>query len=433
MTLDIALIVGRYSGQRGQAQAVAVDLRIGSALSFVAQRGVSLVELMVALTIGMVVLLAISVLFSQISTGFRSSDAGARAVENGNFGIRVIGEDLRMAGFVGLFNDPARVGLARSNMISGTSSENCGSANWPFQLVRQTSGTVGYVEHFPSPGALSCIPAGSFSTSSPALVVRRASGVEASAADLTSNNLFIQSSQAGAIIFMGKDYTSQVKGADRHQQVCRFYSSGTAGSDCKNPVASALCKGPTTGVNAGTGSAFLCDAPIFQYFAHVYYVRPCSRPAGTTCAATDDGGQPIPTLVRRQLANTDPATFIETPIAEGVERMALSFGIDSDEDGIPDAYTSCPLSSSDPTKCDASKLPAGYIVTPDDLGTAVTVRISLLMRTSKQESNYDDSSVTYTLADGTSFNCGTSSSVPCKYRRYVMSDTVQLKNYVFRR
>ena len=405
MTLNIALPVGKCSGQGGQAQAVAVDLRIGSAFSFVTQRGVSLVELMVALTIGMVVLLAISVLFSQISTGFRSSDDGARAVENGNFGIRVIGEDLRMAGFVGLFNDPVRVELARTNMISSTSSENCGSSNWPFQLINQTNGKVGYIEHISSPGSLSCIPAGSFSTRSPALVVRRASGVEASAADLTSSNLFIQSSQAGAIIFMGKDYASQVKGADRHMQVCKF----VPGAGACTPTAT--CKCPDSGVNANKGTVSLADAPILQYFAHVYYVRPCSRPAGATCAATDDGGQPIPTLVRRQLANTDPATFVETPIAEGVERMTLSYGIDGNGDGVPEGYTSAPT----------------------DLGTAVTVRMSLLMRTRKPESNYDDSAVTYTLADGTTFNCGASGSTPCKYRRYVMSDTVQLKNYVFRR
>ena len=405
MRSNLAIAALRRFTKSEQSQAVAVDARTASVLTLITQRGVSLVELMVALTIGMVVLLAISVLFSQISTGFRTSDDGARAVENGNFGIRVIGEDLRMAGFIGLFNDPVRVELARTNMISGTSSENCGSANWPFQLINQTSGKVGYVEHISNPGSLSCIPTGSFVSSSPALVVRRASGVQASATDLTSSNLFIQSSQAGAIIFMGKDYASQVKGADRHMQVCKYVPGVGA---C---TSTATCRCPDSGVNANKGTVSLAEAPIFQYFAHVYYIRPCSRPAGTSCATTDDGGQPIPTLVRRQLSNTDPATFVETPIAEGVERMTLSYGIDGNGDGVPESYTSAPT----------------------DLGTAVTVRMSLLMRTRKQESNYDDSAVTYTLADGTTFNCGASGSTPCKYRRYVMSDTVQLKNYVFRR
>ena len=50
------------------------------------------------------------------------------------------------------------------------------------------------------------------------------------------------------------------------------------------------------------------DMEMFEYRAHVYYVRPCSRPAGgaTNCTgANDDDGHPIPTLVRQELVGRD--------------------------------------------------------------------------------------------------------------------------------
>jgi type IV pilus assembly protein PilW len=390
----------------GIQQTVTVNLNIEQNLRYFANRGFSLIELMIALAIGSLIALAISILFFQVFSGFRTTDDAARAVEGGKFGLRVLTEDLRMAGFVGLFNDPARVELARTDMISSASADNCGNNTlWPFQLINTATNQLGFIEQIATPSSLPCISATGFVAGSPALVIRRASGMQATAADLTTNNLFIQSSQSGAIIFMGKDYATNVKAADRHLKVCSYQASGAA---CTNVGA---CKCPTTGVNAGKGVVTLADAPIFQYLAYVYYIRPCSRPAGATCAATDDEGAPIPTLVRRQLSNTDPAVFIETPIAEGVERMTLAYGIDSNDDGVPDSYSSAPA----------------------NIGNAMTVRLSLLLRTRKIDNNFTDTS-TYTLADGTNYQCATAvPAVSCKLQRFLVSDTIQLKNYAIRR
>ncbi|MER2513236.1 MAG: PilW family protein [Nitrosomonas ureae] len=368
-------------------------------------KGFSLIELMVALAIGTLIALAISTLFFQVFSGYRTTDDAARATEGGKFGLRVLGEDLRMAGFVGLSGDPARVELAKTTMIGAASADNCGNQLWPFQLINQTTNQVSYIEQYPTPSSLPCISATGFVAGNPAVVVRRASGVQATANDLTTNNLFVQSSQSGAIIFMGKDYATDVKGADRHLQVCKYEASAAACTDIGN------CKCPKTGVNANKGVISLVDAPILQYLVYVYYIRPCSRPAGSTCTATDDGGNPIPTLVRRQLSSTDPAVFVETPIAEGVERMTLSYGIDANNDGVPDTYSSAPA----------------------DLGNAMTVRLSLLMRTRKIENDFTDTA-TYTLADGSTYQCATAvPAVSCNHHRYLLGDTIQLKNYAIRR
>lgn len=373
-------------------------------------KGVSLVELMVAIAIGLVISLAVTILFSQVIFGFKRSDEGSRVLENGNFAIRILGEDLRMAGYMGLFDDPARVELAKAGMISTSADQNCGATNWALPYDA-TSRTVRYIEQL-APSAVACIPSGGFDSNSNALIVRRASGIEmprdssgavaSFAAD--DNNLYVQSSHTGAIAFMGKDYTSQVKGADRHMRICTYKPGAGACVDNDG------CSCPKTGANANKGSVALAEGPVNPYLAHVYYVRPCSRPAGTTCAATDDNGQPIPTLVRRQLSNTDPITFVEVPIAEGVERMAFSWGIDTNNDGAPDRYVPTPNAA--------------------QLSTAVTVRMSLLLRTRQMEQGEVDSGTTYTLADGNSYTC---SGAGCRYRRYMLTDTVQLKNYAIRR
>ena len=388
------------------------------------QHGLSLVELMVALAIGTLIALAISTLFFQVFSGSGTADDTARASEAGSFGLRILSEDFRMAGFVGLIDDGSKIDLVRSSLVSGAATDNCGNPKW-FLPLNEATNRIVYIEHFTNPSDLPCIAAANHVAGSPAIVLRGASGTQARPADFATNKMFLQSNQAGGIVFQGADYAGNVKGAGRHTRICRYTPGAGA---CADTADEPPCRCPTTGVNAGKGSVALVDAPIFAYHTNVYYIRPCSRPAGATCTAADDNGQPIPTLVRRQLSeNTDPATFVEVPIAEGVERMSVSYGIDTNLDGVPDFFTNNKTI---------------FTPTSPNLSDAITIRISLLMRTRKPENNYDDSVNTYTLADDDptdptdSFNCGPPgppTSPLCRYHRYILTDTVQVKNNAFRR
>lgn len=364
----------------------------------VPQRGVSMIELMISMAIGLVIMLAVFMLFSRISFSARNTDDAGRAMENGHFAMRLIGEDLRMAGFIGMSNDPARVEVARASIISGTASANCGSQGWPLQMLSATN-QLAFVEYYPNLSTTnpisSCLTSTMFQANSPALVIRRATsdtvrdqnnnGSLAEDFDAADNQIYLQSNHQGALVFMGKDYQTNIRGANLHKTILRTTWAGSV------------------------ATTVTVDAPVFRYGAYVYYIRPCSRPAGTTCAASDDNGSPIPTLVRLQLSNQDPAGFVETPVAEGVERIALMFGIDTDNNGTPDTYTA----------------------TPADMGQVMTARISLLLRTSTSVAGHDDSVFTYTLANGATFTCAGATN--CSYRRFLFNDTIQLKNYVYRR
>lgn len=357
--------------------------------------GFSLVELMVALAVGLLILLAVSTVFVQISQGARSSDEGSRALENGNFALRILGEELRLSGFYGLTNSPASMDLARTDMVATGASNNCGDTNWPFPINSNPS--IQYVDNANVTTAIPCVPATSLAANSPALVVRHATGRVATAADLASNALFIQSSPKGSIAFMGSDYEALVKNAERGTSVCR-YEPGTGTCTDPAPVGEMRCFCPKTGTNANKGSVTIAEGPIHEYVARTYYIRPCSRPAGATCAAGDDGGQPIPTLVRRQLDNTYPAaSFVEVPVAEGVERMVVSFR--------------------------TSTGGAANI----DLSDAVTARISLLIRSRKPAGNQVDNGLSYSFEDGTTYTCAGNA---CNYKRYLLTDTIALRNGV---
>jgi type IV pilus assembly protein PilW len=75
------------------------------------QHGLSLVELMVALTIGLFLTAGIIQLFIGTNQTYRFNESMARLQENGRFALEILSRDLRMAGFVGCVkpNNPSVV------------------------------------------------------------------------------------------------------------------------------------------------------------------------------------------------------------------------------------------------------------------------------------------------------------------------------------
>jgi len=65
------------------------------------QRGFSLVELMVAMTIGMIVLAGVAYLYVESRQSFRSMDNLSRMQESARYALEIISRDIRMAGYRG--------------------------------------------------------------------------------------------------------------------------------------------------------------------------------------------------------------------------------------------------------------------------------------------------------------------------------------------
>lgn len=100
--------------------------------------GLSLIEIMVALAIGSLLLLALVQVFAASRTAYQLSTGLARTQENGRFAIDILQRDIRMAGHMGCVNDqsrflPANVTASRPALISSflTPDQQFGTAVSP--------------------------------------------------------------------------------------------------------------------------------------------------------------------------------------------------------------------------------------------------------------------------------------------------------------
>jgi type IV pilus assembly protein PilW len=66
----------------------------------------------------------------------------------------------------------------------------------------------------------------------------------------------------------------------------------------------------------------------FPYRIEIYYVRKCSTPIGGACTAASDNGNPIRTLWRRRI--DDSGNFVLEPVVEGIDHLQFEYGLASD-------------------------------------------------------------------------------------------------------
>jgi type IV pilus assembly protein PilW len=357
------------------------------------QAGLTLIELLVALTLGLFLSLGLVIMMGDSSRTFKIQDDYARMQESAVSALRYLSDTLRHAGFYGFAGETL---LLTEYVSIGAVGNDCSNV-----AVGNTFATDRPLFGFDSVAAppVPCILAENFRNPSSVLVARLGSGVplrdldndgrfddDTGAEPGFATTLYVQSDANTGFIFRGSDFAALV--ADPVNRVKQFANGN--------------------------------QIPVFPYQMHVYYVRPCSRPtgAGGRCQATDDAGQPIPTLVRQELRG---ATMVEQPLAEGVERMELMYGVDTvpaGGDGVADRFVFDPGA---------------------DWASVVSIRVTLLVRTPTRISGQDDSGKCYDLngngtcdpaGDPRDFVCA---GAACQYKRAVFSQLIQVRNVAFRR
>ena len=70
-----------------------------------AQAGFTLIELMVALTIALVLLMGLALLFNNTSVARGELDKASRQIESGRYAMQQISDDVRHAGYYGALNN----------------------------------------------------------------------------------------------------------------------------------------------------------------------------------------------------------------------------------------------------------------------------------------------------------------------------------------
>ena len=347
--------------------------------------GLSLVELMISIAIGLILLLGITSLIVRQSNTRNEMEKSSEQIENGRYAIQLLHDDIEHAGFYSYYyNLPAPTSMYDPCQVSPIMGSNGleGAMSLPIMAygylptTTSTCGNYGLTAQNYKPGTW-------------ILVVRRVD-TNSISYPFTTSTAF--TANAGAV-YLQANIASHV--LDTSPNTGNF----------------------TLSFNTNTAKGI---APIFQYMVHVYFISPCDVPAnGSYCQVAangtgpDDNGRPIPTLKRLDLTGVNgTTTFTVTPLAEGIEDMQLQFGRDYNGDGYPDSYVGVPGAA------------------PGWAGV-VSVAVNLLAMNTQCTLGYTDNN-SYNLGAGlvpASTYRGT--VAPCTngdYKRHVFSEVVRATN-----
>ncbi len=199
------------------------------------QSGVTLVELMISMTIGLVLIGGALFVYSSARAAYTTNESYALMQENARFALSVLEPDVQMAGYWGQHRDPTEItGSAKDRELSGiplTGIGNDCAANWVVQFDRHIEGfndVDGSVEDW------SCIDRGTITEGSDVFAIRRVEG--APAIVLNAGQLYMRSSEKPlSEVFNGSDPepTSLPDSAKNYALVANAYyvRPGSPGSD----------------------------------------------------------------------------------------------------------------------------------------------------------------------------------------------------------
>lgn len=326
------------------------------------QAGLSLVELMVSITVGLFLVAGVATLIANQSGARAEVDKSGRMIESGRYALQTMVQDLQMAGYWGELSiiptPPAAL------------PDPCATAVADIQpaLPLHLQGTSNVIVATLATNPITCVT--NQLTNTDVLVVRRTDTEEIPLASAVAGQVYIQTG-----------LTPSGLGFE--------YRMGT-GSDTS-----------VFTLKKKDGTA----ASLRKVLVHIYYVSQCSEPVGASCAGAD-GGTPIPTLKRLELGVTagNPA-MTTVSIAEGIENLQIDYGVDTDNDGVPDGdYTN------------------GAALGVSDWPNVVSAKVNLLARSPDITAGYTDTK----LYDLGTFK--TTTAMNDHYKRHVFSQTVRITN-----
>jgi len=366
------------------------------------QAGVSILELMIAITIGLFLLAGLVSVFATSNQAYVELGRASQQIENGRLAMQILTDDVGEAGFYGRFSNTVALPVASAPIAP------CESGATPANLLNDAALPLyGYDAPASVPAALStCLASTDFVPGTDILIVRRA---DSTRADQT---------QAGVTDFA----TLPTAPADGSLKAGYLYMQASADPTTTPVIAVATGAGGNANPASGEGLTFprrnmdgTTFAPIRRYHVHIYFVAPCSigSGAGGACAAGDDS---IPTLKRLELTSNGVMSIV--PLVEGIENFQVDYGIDADGQGVPDgAYITAPA-------------------TPTDWSNVVAVRINVLARNVEASAGYSDTKSYDMGAMGTLSAPGmggTVATLPVNYKRHVYNAVVRVVNVASRR
>ena len=286
--------------------------------------GLSLIELMIALLIGVILLLGVVQIFAASRTAYQLSEGLARTQENGRFAMDYLQRDIRMAGHYGCINDQARlptVDALNTHFAVADNPLNFNVSIRGYEAVATTPTDTINLSSLPSGGWSPALPT-FLSGLSPAprpgsdiIVLRFLSSGGVPVTNLAANSVTVDASKWNVLTNDGVGNPTLFGIAD-----CTFADvfQGTSVS-------------PGTGVITASVSGLNLTAPDFPG-------RYTASPAGQSMVyraesvayyvATPARAGAGPSLYRARYSSTTAASAVTEELVEGIENLQFIYGQD---------------------------------------------------------------------------------------------------------
>ena len=332
-------------------------------------RGVTLIELMISLTIGLLIIAGIGYAYLGSRQSFRSQDALSRMQEGARTAFELMDKDIRMAGFRGC--PPNSAANGDINILSNPNT-------WYKNLIDQP--LIGY-EKTDENQAWSAFPTGVTDVvgsviNGDALTILHAS---------TEQSFIIQAHDAGAYQFtLSSDSNIKpgrilIAAESDCSRVAVFQNSDNTEDDDivthSSGAANAHLGSPSPPDTSYTLYTFTANSRIFPLSAATYYIgrNTDNEPSLYRATLSASGGNPV----------TVPEELIE-----GVQDMQIVYGMDTNA----------------PSCKETSKVVEYHTADDIDAGEwckVIAIRISLLMVSRQDEQGITTEPQTYTFNGGT--------------------------------
>ena len=328
------------------------------------QRGVTLVELMVALALGLLITVAMLKVYVDASRMYRFNEGLARVQENGRFALEFIRRDARVAGFWGCYSD-----VELSYGISTTSDAHIVGLDPDEEEFGHITGTNGEVDSADSITFRSA-------TGSGAPVTTDMSG--------TGDNVTVDVDSASNLKIDMAVLISDCDDGDI------FQVTGISGASLAHAA------GTSSNISANLSKTYDSGSRVYQAQQSTFCIAPGA-----------DTSQPS---LRRLTNPTSGQTCASNgyELIEGVENMQILYGEDTD--------AGCEGANGDGTANRYVPISEASLV----IDCIVSVRVSLLARSLNDNLTTTPSQVTY--------NGDPYPTTPDRYLRKVFTTTITLRN-----
>lgn len=347
------------------------------------QRGFSLVELMIAMVLGLVLMAGVLQVFITSKQTYNLNEEMTWIQENARYAVNFLAEDVRMAGYYGCASRAANV----VNVLKDADSK------WVTDFDKGIFGYDGNDASFPTAvfprPATATLPAGLPKTD--VITVHRA--------DL-ENSLKVTGHNANSAVIDIKGTHDYDPGTILIVTDCSntaiFQTTGNQSNKVNHNAGGSIVPGncvkglgrprKCTGNAIGNVYPYKDDAEIMRAIGSAYYV--------------DVAANGVPSLFRESL-NTGGITTAKEELIQGVENIQIQYGLDTDNDNVPNRYVN-----------------ANQVTAEQWVSSVVSARITLLLRSqlalASEPQTFSYMGASYTPTD--------------KYVRRVFSTTVKLRN-----